>query len=177
MWNYDTTGPVPFFGQGQASEQELVKDHEGHAGDAAEAGDHEAQVRRLHGEAEEAAAHVVHRVEDQDARGGMDEELQRIEEEIRKAKEKRQALEDRRTRKLREIRAKQERDRAAWLRKMSAVLDRTLTDMKGKLYFSEVTQDQVADAVRRAGILPEVKKPEADKKSADTGSRKGDAEG
>ena len=49
--------------------------------------------------------------------------------------------------------------------------------MKGKLYFSEVTQDQVADAVRRAGILPEVKKPEADKKSADTGSRKGDAEG
>lgn len=107
----------------------------------------------------------------------MDEELQRIEEEIRKAKEKRQALEDRRTRKLREIRAKQERDRAAWLRKMSSVLDRTLTDMKGKLYFSKVTQDQVADAVRRAGILPEVKKPEADKKSADTGSRKGGAEG
>ena len=62
----------------------------------------------------------------------MDEELKRIEEEIRKAKERRQALEDRKNRRMKQIRAKQERDRAFWLKKMSAVLDRTLSEMKGK---------------------------------------------
>ena len=40
----------------------------------------------------------------------MDDELRRIEEEIRKAKEKRQELEDRKNRRMKQIRAKQERD-------------------------------------------------------------------
>ena len=52
----------------------------------------------------------------------MDEELKRIEEEIRKAKEKRQALEDRKNRRMKQIRAKQERDRAAWLKKLTTYI-------------------------------------------------------
>ena len=74
----------------------------------------------------------------------MDDELRRIEEEIRKAKEKRQALEDRKNRRMKQIRAKQERDRAAWLMKMSTVRDKTLSEMNGKTYFYEVTQEQIA---------------------------------
>ena len=82
----------------------------------------------------------------------MDDELKRIEDEIRKAKEKRQALEDRKNRRLKQIRARQERDKAAWLKKMSAVLDKTLTEMKGRTYFYEVTQEQIAEALKSRGI-------------------------
>lgn len=82
----------------------------------------------------------------------MDEELKRIEEEIRKAKEKRQALEDRKNRRMKQIRAKQERDRAVWLKKLTTVIDRTLSGMKGRTYFYEVTPEQVAEAVKKEGI-------------------------
>lgn len=92
----------------------------------------------------------------------MDEELKRIEEEIRKSKEKRQELENRRIRRLRKIREKQERDRAAWLKRMTAVLDKTLCDMEGKTYFDSITQAQVADAVRRGGIIREEAEAKAD---------------
>ena len=84
----------------------------------------------------------------------MDDELKRIEDEIRKAKEKRQALEDRKNRRLKQIRARQERDKVAWLKKMSAVLDKTLSEMKGSTYFYEVTQEQVAEALKN-GEIPE----------------------
>ena len=69
----------------------------------------------------------------------MDDELKRIEDEIRKAKEKRQALEDRKNRRLKQIRARQERDKAAWLKKMSAVLDKTLTEMGHNLFLRGYT--------------------------------------
>jgi hypothetical protein len=82
----------------------------------------------------------------------MDEELKRIEEEIRKAKEKRQALEDRKNRRMKQIRAKQERDRAAWLKRMSTVIDKTMSEMKGRTYFYGVTPEQLAEAVKREGI-------------------------
>lgn len=82
----------------------------------------------------------------------MDDELKRIEDEIRKAKEKRQALEDRKNRRLKQIRARQERDRAAWLKKMSVVLDKTLIEVKGRTYFYEVTQEQIAEALRNGEI-------------------------
>ncbi len=82
----------------------------------------------------------------------MDEELKRIEEEIRKAKEKRQALEDRKNRRMKQIRAKQERDKAVWLKRMSAVIDKTMSEMKGRMYFYEVTPEQVAEAVKKEGI-------------------------
>ena len=77
----------------------------------------------------------------------MDDELKRIEDEIRKAKEKRQALEDRKNRRLKQIRARQERDKVAWLKKMSTVLDKTLSEMKGRTYFYEFTQEQVAEQI------------------------------
>ena len=84
----------------------------------------------------------------------MDDELKRIDDEIRKAKEKRQALEDRKNRRLKQIRARQERDKVAWLKKMSTVLDKTLSEMKGRTYFYEVTQEQVAEALKN-GEIPE----------------------
>lgn len=84
----------------------------------------------------------------------MDEELQRIEDEIRKSRERRQALEAKKNRRLKEIREKQERDRVAWLKKMGSVLDKLLTGMEGKTYFYQVSQDQVAEAVKRGGIAP-----------------------
>lgn len=104
----------------------------------------------------------------------MDEELKRIEEEIRKSKEKRQELENRRIRRLRKIREKQERDRAAWLKKMTAVLDKTLCDMEGKTYFDSVTQVQVADAIRRGGITQA--ESEQDPDDADDAARKAEKE-
>lgn len=95
----------------------------------------------------------------------MDDELKRIEEEIRKAKEKRQALEDRRNRRMKQIRARQERDRTSWLKKMSAVLDKTLSEMKGRTYFYEVTQEQIVEALRNGEIPGDVPTEEADQKT------------
>ncbi len=92
----------------------------------------------------------------------MDDELKRIEEEIRKSKQKRQELENRRIRRLRKIREKQDKDRAAWLKKMTAVLDKTLCDMEGRTYFDSITQAQVADAIKRGGIIREEAKTEPD---------------
>lgn len=91
-----------------------------------------------------------------------DEELMRINEEIRKAKEKRQMLEDRKNRRLREIRAKEERDRAAWLKKMMSVLDKDLSQTEGKKYFYDFGPEQVTDAIHRGGIekTPPQKKTE-----------------
>jgi hypothetical protein len=100
----------------------------------------------------------------------MDEELKRIEEEIRKAKEKRQVLEDRKNRRMKQIRAKQERDRAFWLKKMSTVLDRTLSEMKGKTYFYEITQDQIAYALKKGGI-PEKVPGDTQKKAANEAAK------
>ena len=78
-----------------------------------------------------------------------DEELMRINEEIRKAKEKRQMLEDRKNRRLRQIRAKEERDRAAWLKKMMSVLDKDLSQTEGKKYFYDFGPEQVTDSIHR----------------------------
>ena len=100
----------------------------------------------------------------------MDEELKRIEEEIRKAKEKRQVLEDRKNRRMKQIRAKQERDRAFWLKKMSTVLDRTLSEMKGKTYFYEITQEQIAYALKKGGI-PEKVPGDTQKEAANEASK------
>lgn len=97
----------------------------------------------------------------------MDDELKRIEDEIRKAKEKRQALEDRKNRRLKQIRARQERDKAAWLKKMSAVLDKTLTEMKGRTYFYEVTQEQIAEALKSGGIPENASAEDATAEKAD----------
>lgn len=102
----------------------------------------------------------------------MDDELRRIEEEIRKAKEKRQALEDRKNRRMKQIRAKQERDRACWLKKMSTVLDKTLSEMKGKTYFYEVTQEQIAYAVKKGGI-PETVPGDTQKKATGDAAKSG----
>ena len=102
----------------------------------------------------------------------MDEELKRIEEEIRKAKEKRQALEDRKNRRMKQIRAKQERDRAAWLKKLTTVIDRTLSEMKGKTYFYDVTQEQIAYAVKKGGI-PEFVPEGTQKKESNEAARAG----
>ena len=106
----------------------------------------------------------------------MDEELKQIEEEIRKAKERRQALEDRKNRRMKQIRAKQERDRAFWLKKMSAVLDRTLSEMKGKTYFYEVTQEQIAYALKKGGI-PETVPGDTQKKAANEAAKAGSGTG
>ena len=106
----------------------------------------------------------------------MDDELKRIEEEIRKAKEKRQALEDRRNRRMKQIRAKQERDRSFWLKKMSTVLDKTLSEMKGKTYFYEVTQEQIAYAVKKGGI-PESVPEGTQKKEANEAAKAGSGSG
>lgn len=108
----------------------------------------------------------------------MDEELKRIEDEIRKAKEKRQALENRKVRKLRQIRARQERDRAIWLKKLDTVMDKALSGMKGKTYFYLVTPEQIADAVSRGGIRDLPEKEEKEKKPAqetDTDKKKEDS--
>lgn len=69
---------------------------------------------------------------------------------------------------------KQERDRAAWLKKMTAVLDKTLCDMEGKTYFDSVTQVQVADAIRRGGITQA--ESEQDPDDADDAARKAEKE-
>ena len=81
-----------------------------------------------------------------------DEELMRIDEEIRRAKEKRQKLEDRKNRRLRQIREREERERAAWLKKMMSALDKDLSQTEGKKYFYDFGPEQVVDAIHRGGI-------------------------
>lgn len=64
---------------------------------------------------------------------------------------------------MKEIREKQERDRAAWLKKMGTVLDKLLTEMEGKTYFYQITQEQIAETVKRSGIVPAQSSAEKEK--------------
>lgn len=87
-----------------------------------------------------------------DPRLKMDEDMKRLDEEFRRSRERSQEIADRRSRKMKQIRAQQEKDRAAWLKRMEPVLDKELSGMFGKLYFYDFTQEQVAGAIRRSGL-------------------------
>lgn len=84
-----------------------------------------------------------------DPRAKMDEDLKRLDEEFRRSKQRSQEIADRRSRRLKQIREHQERDRAAWLRRMGPILDKELSRLYGKLYFYDFTQEQVAEIIRR----------------------------
>ena len=64
-----------------------------------------------------------------------DMELERIEEEIRRHDERRKRLIERKNRRLRQIREKQLKDKEAWMKKFIPLLDKTLEERFGELYW------------------------------------------
>ena len=71
-----------------------------------------------------------------------DMELERIEEEIRRHDERRKRLIERKNRRLRQIREKQLKDKEAWMKKFIPLLDKTLEEQFGELYwYSHAAED------------------------------------
>ena len=64
-----------------------------------------------------------------------DVELERIEEEIRRHDERRKRLVERKNRRMRQIREKQLKDKEAWMKKFIPLLDKTLEERLGELYW------------------------------------------
>ncbi len=91
-----------------------------------------------------------------------DDEIRRIEEEIRKAEEKKKLLLARRSKKLREIRARQLREKEAWLKKLTAELDKALQQVHGDLYWEQLLQEDVTGLIR--GDTVPAQKDQADKR-------------
>lgn len=83
-----------------------------------------------------------------------DMELERIEEEIRRHDERRKRLIERKNRRLRQIREKQLKDKEAWMKKFIPLLDKTLEERLGELYWYGYAADDICAGmgqIKKAG--------------------------
>ena len=78
-----------------------------------------------------------------------DMELERIEEEIRRHDERRKRLVERKNRRLRQIREKQLKDKEAWMKKFIPLLDKTLEEGFGPLYWYSCTSEDICTWISR----------------------------
>ena len=78
-----------------------------------------------------------------------DMELERIEEEIRRHDERRKRLVERKNRRLRQIREKQLKDKEAWMKKFIPLLDKTLEERFGPLYWYSCTSEDICTWISR----------------------------
>ena len=72
-----------------------------------------------------------------------DVELERIEEEIRRHDERRKRLVERKNRRMRQIREKQLKDKEVWMKKFIPLLDKTLEERLGELYWYDHAAEDI----------------------------------
>ena len=77
----------------------------------------------------------------------QDMELDRIEEELRRHDERRKKIVERRNRRLRQIREKQLKDKEAWMKKFIPLLDKTLEERFGELYWYSLDAEDTCDGI------------------------------
>ena len=82
----------------------------------------------------------------------LDMELERIEEEIRRHDERRKRLVERKNRRLRQIREKQLKDKEAWMKKFIPLLDKTLEERFGELYWYSCEAEDICAGMGQISI-------------------------
>ena len=81
-----------------------------------------------------------------------DVELERIEEEIRRHDERRKRLVERKNRRMRQIREKQLKDKEAWMKKFIPLLDKTLEERFGELYWYSHEAEEICAGMRQIKV-------------------------
>ena len=82
-----------------------------------------------------------------------DMELERIAEEIRRHDERRKRLVERKNRRLRQIREKQLKYKEAWMKKFIPLLDKTLEELFGELYWYSCEAEDICTGMGQI-IIP-----------------------
>ena len=93
----------------------------------------------------------------------QDMELDRIDEELRRHDERRKKIVERRNRRLRQIREKQLKDKEAWMKKFIPLLDKTLAERFGELYWYSLDAEDTCAGISRMEMKAE--KPESPKEN------------
>ena len=81
-----------------------------------------------------------------------DLELERIDEELRRNDERRKKILERKNRRIRQIREKQLKDKEAWMKKLIPLLDKTMEDHLGSLYWYGCSVENVCAGLSRMEI-------------------------
>ena len=78
-----------------------------------------------------------------------DPELERCDEELRRNDDRRKKILERKNRRIRQIREKQLKDKEAWMKKLIPLLDKTLEDCLGSLYWYGCSVEDVCVGVSK----------------------------
>jgi len=78
---------------------------------------------------------------------GNDLELERCDEELKRIEERRKKVLERKNRRLRQIREKQLKDKEAWMKKLIPLLDKTLQNRFGTLYWYGISVEDTCEGV------------------------------
>ena len=101
-----------------------------------------------------------------------DPELERCDEELRRNDERRKKILERKNRRIRQIREKQLRDKEAWMKKLVPLLDKSLEERFGSLFWYSCSVEDICGGVIQMEIpgrpakgadLSETEKTEEDK--------------
>ena len=84
-----------------------------------------------------------------------DPELERCDEELRKNDDRRKKILERKNRRIRQIREKQLKDKEAWVKKLIPLLDKTLEECRGSLYWYAFSVEDLCAGVSRIEIPAE----------------------
>ena len=76
-----------------------------------------------------------------------DPELERCDEELRRNDERRKKILERKNRRIRQIREKQLRDKEAWMKKLIPLLDKSLEERFGPLYWYGCSVEDICTGV------------------------------
>ena len=76
-----------------------------------------------------------------------DPELERCDEELRRNDERRKKILERKNRRIRQIRERQLKDKEAWMKKLIPLLDKTLQERSGALYWYAYSVEDICNGV------------------------------
>ena len=95
-----------------------------------------------------------------------DMELERIDEELRRHDERRKKILERKNRRIRQIRERQLKDKEAWMKRFLPLLDKTLAEKVGALYWYDCGVEEICAGISQMEI-PAVMDPANDSNTAD----------
>ena len=98
-----------------------------------------------------------------------DLELERCDEELRRLDERRKKILERKNRRIRQIREKQLKDKEVWMKKLIPLLDKTLEDCLGSLYWYGCSVEDICGVISKMEIPAETAREEASSVSEKSG--------
>ena len=85
-----------------------------------------------------------------------DLELERCDEELRRIEDRRKKVLERKNRRIRQIREKQLKDKEAWIKKFMPLLDKTLAERFGGLYWYSFSTEEICAGIVRMDMPAKV---------------------